>query len=146
MASSARTRWWGVMPAEFIAPEDLERATEDFRRMREVGAIHGVEYTLLRADGERTPVELSASAILDTEGNPRAYIGIVRDVSERSRSEEALRRSEEYFRNLIESAPDLITVIEATGIIKYQSPSVERTLGYKPEELVGTNIWQSGQH
>ena len=65
----------------------------------------------------------------------------MRDVSERSRSEEALRRSEEYFRNLIESAPDLITVIEATGVIKYQSPSVERTLGYKPEELVGTNVW-----
>ena len=126
---------------EFIAPEHLESATKDFRRMRDVGGVHGAEYTLLRADGERTPVELSASAILDTEGNPRAYIGVVRDVSERRRSEEALRRSEEYFRNLIESAPDLITVMEATGIIKYQSPSVERTLGYKPEELVGTNIW-----
>jgi PAS domain S-box-containing protein len=126
---------------DFVAPEDLNRAVEDFQRMRGEGAIHGVEYTLLRVDGKRTPVELSASAILDTDGNARAYIGIVRDVSERSRSEEALRRSEEYFRNLIESAPDLITVIEATGVIKYQSPSVERTLGYKPEELVGTNVW-----
>jgi PAS domain S-box-containing protein len=127
---------------EFVAPEDLERAAADFRRMREAGAIHGVEYTLLRVDGERTPVELSASAILDPDGNPRAYIGIVRDVSERRRSAEALRKSDEYFRNLIESAPDLITVIEATGVIRYQSASVERTLGYKPEELVGTNIWR----
>ena len=49
--------------------------------------------------------------------------------------------SEEYFRNLIESAPDLITVIEATGVIKYQSPAIERTLGYTQEELVGTNVW-----
>ena len=127
---------------DFVASQDKNRAAEDFRRMRSGGAVHGVEYTLLRVDGRYTPVELSASAILDAEGNPRAYIGIVRDASERSRSEEALRRSEEYFRNLIESTPDLITVIEATGVIRYQSPSIERILGYKPDELVGTNVWR----
>ena len=126
---------------EFVAPEDFERAAEDFKRMREKGGVHGVQYTLLRADGERRPVELNASAVLDGDGKTRAYIGIVRDVSERNRSQEALRRREEYFRNLIENAPDLITVIEATGVIRYQSASVERILGFTPEELVGTNIW-----
>jgi PAS domain S-box-containing protein len=127
---------------EFVAPEDMERAAEDFRLMRAVGAIRQTEYTVRRADGTLVPVELNASAIRDAEGNPRAFVGIVRDVSERKRSEEALRGSEEYFRRLIESAPDLITVIEASGEIKYQSPSVERVLGHKPEELVGTNVWQ----
>jgi PAS domain S-box-containing protein len=127
---------------DFVAPEDMERAVEDFRLMQAVGAIRQIEYKLVRADGAIVPVELSASTIRDDDGKPRAFIGIVRDVSERRRSEEALRGSEEYFRRLIESAPDLITVIEATGLIKYQSPSVERTLGYKPEELVGTNVWQ----
>jgi PAS domain S-box-containing protein len=126
---------------DFVAPEDLNRAVEDFKLLQSLGAIHGVEYTLLRADGKRTPVELSASTIRDKEGNARALIGLLRDVSERRQSEEALRRSEEYFRGLIENAPDLITVIEASGNITYQSPSVERALGYGPEELVGTNIW-----
>ena len=126
---------------DFVGPEDMKRAAEDFRRMQTAQAIHSVEYTLLRADGTRVPVELSASAILDPEGKPRAFIGIVRDVTEHKRAADALRRSEEHFRTLIENAPDLITLIEPTGAINYQSRSVERVLGYTAEELVGTNVW-----
>jgi PAS domain S-box-containing protein len=127
---------------QFVAPEDLERATADFQRTVKAGSIRNVEYTLLRADGGRVPVEVSASAIVDWEGKPRAFIGIVRDVTERRRAEEALRQSEDYFRRLIENAPDLITVIEPSGDIRYQSPSIERILGYPAESMTGTNIWQ----
>lgn len=50
---------------------------------------------------------------------------------------EALRRSEEHFRSLIEDAPDVIIIMDANGVIRYGSPAVERVLGYNPEELVG---------
>ena len=120
---------------QFVAPEDLERATADFQRTVEAGSIRNVAYTLLRTDGGRIPVEVSASAILDAERQPRAFIGVVRDITERKRAEEALRQSEEYFRRLIENAPDLITVIQPTGEIRYQSPSIERILGYRAEEM-----------
>ena len=132
----ARSAW------EFVAGEDIERASRDFLRILTEGSIRDVEYSLLRADGRRVPVELSASAIIDKEGKPRALISVVRDVTERRTAQEALRRSEEHFRHLIENAPDLITVIEPSGEIRYQSPSVRRTLGYMPDELVGTSIWQ----
>jgi len=127
---------------EFVAAEDVDRASRDLLRILTEGSIRHVEYSLLRADGGRVPVELSASAIMDRGGNPRALIGVVRDVSERRTAEEALRRSEERFRHLIENAPDLITVVEPSGEIRYQSPSVQRTLGYTPEELIGTSIWR----
>jgi len=127
---------------EFVAAEDVDRASRDLLRILTEGRIRQVEYSLVRADGGRVPVELSASAILDREGNPRALIGVVRDVSERRAAEEALRQSEEHFRHLIENAPDLITLIEPSGEIRYQSPSVRRTLGYTPAELVGTSIWR----
>jgi PAS domain S-box-containing protein len=131
----------GCSAWQFVAPDDLERARADFQRTIEDGSLRNVEYTLLRVDGGRVPIELSASVIKDGERRPRAFIGVVRDIAERKRSEEALRRSEEYFRRLIENAPDLITVIEPSGEIRYQSPSVERILGYSPEELAGTTIW-----
>jgi len=127
---------------EFVAPEDLERATRDLGRTVKAGSIRDVDYQLLRVDGKRVPVSLSASAILDAERKPRAFIGVVRDVTEHRAAVDALRRSEEYFRSLIESAPDLITVFERTGDIRYQSPAIERLLGYRLEELRGTSIWR----
>lgn len=53
------------------------------------------------------------------------------------RAQEALRRSEEHFRSLIENALDIVAVIDGEGVIKYASPSVKRALGHEPEELLG---------
>ncbi|MBI5585150.1 MAG: PAS domain S-box protein [Deltaproteobacteria bacterium] len=53
------------------------------------------------------------------------------------KTEDALTRSESHFRSLIENASDLIIAIDAEGKINYSSPSVERTLGYHPRELLG---------
>ncbi len=62
------------------------------------------------------------------------------DIPERQQAEQAQRRMDELFRALIENALDVITIIDAEGVIRYQSPSVERVLGYKPAELIGVNI------
>jgi two-component system, LuxR family, sensor kinase FixL len=51
------------------------------------------------------------------------------------------RRSEIYFRSLIENALDLIALLDADGTIRYVSPSHEPVLGYRPEELVGTQVF-----
>src|SRR5579862_1276487 len=51
-------------------------------------------------------------------------------------------QNETYFRALIENASDIITILEANGSIRYESPSIERILGYKPEELVGCNAFE----
>ena len=53
--------------------------------------MRDAEYTLLRKDGSRFPGEITASLIADAEGNPKAFIGVVRDITERKRMEEALR-------------------------------------------------------
>ena len=50
-------------------------------------------------------------------------------------------RGEELFWALIEDASDFITIIDGDGIIRYESPSVERKSGYKPEDLIGKRIF-----
>ena len=52
------------------------------------------------------------------------------------------RQIDAHFRSLIENTTDIITIMEADGSIRYQSPSIERILGYKPEELAGRNAFE----
>ncbi|MGC3958858.1 MAG: PAS domain S-box protein [Verrucomicrobiota bacterium] len=68
-------------------------------------------------------------------------LGILRDITDRRRAEAELRQREERFRTLIENASDIITVMNHDGVIRYQSPSVERILGYQPEQLVGQSTF-----
>jgi diguanylate cyclase (GGDEF)-like protein/PAS domain S-box-containing protein len=50
------------------------------------------------------------------------------------------RKSEARFRSLVAHSSDLITVLDAHGVVTYQSPSVERALGYRPDEMEGTEF------
>ena len=64
-------------------------------------------------------------------------VGIRQDITEQKEAEENLRQSEEYFRSLIEDGVDVITVMDAKGVLQYVSPSYSRELGYSHEQLIG---------
>jgi PAS domain S-box-containing protein len=66
----------------------------------------------------------------------------MRYATERKRAVEALQRSEEYFRSLIENALDIITVVDVDGTVRYGSPSFERVLGYPHGDLTGENLFK----
>ncbi|MGH9657000.1 MAG: PAS domain S-box protein [Bryobacteraceae bacterium] len=123
-----------------LMPDYLRRIHEaSFRRYMETGARHisweSVQLPGLHKDGREIPLELSFGEF--TESGRHLFTGVVRDITERKRAEEALRRSDERFRSMIESAADVISIVDAEGVIKYQSPSALRVLGYRPEEVVG---------
>jgi two-component system cell cycle sensor histidine kinase/response regulator CckA len=65
---------------------------------------------------------------------------VARDVTELAEALKAVRNSEEQFRSIIENASDVILIVELDGCIRYQSPSIERVLGYPADVLVGTPI------
>ncbi len=68
-----------------------------------------------------------------------------KNLLEQRRHAEKLLASEQYNRALIENTSDMITLIDETGVITYQSPSVEKILGHKPEEMKG-NLLLSFAH
>lgn len=59
---------------------------------------------------------------------------------ERDRAATALRASEQRFRALVERGSDVITILDDTGTIRYESPPIARVLGYRPDEVLGFPI------
>ncbi|MEO8033779.1 MAG: PAS domain S-box protein [Acidobacteriota bacterium] len=75
---------------------------------------------------------------LDMDEKPAPLVrGVARDVTEREAAFKAMRRSEEHFRSIIENASDIIAIVGFDGQLRYESPSVQRVLGYPPHFLVG---------
>lgn len=69
-----------------------------------------------------------------------AYMAaLAMEASDRKQAEAALASSEAKFRSLILNSSDLIAIYDADGITRYQSPSIVRILGYRPEELIGVH-------
>ncbi len=66
-----------------------------------------------------------------------SYVGMSQRNDARQRSLEALQRSEERVRSLIENALDIITVLDNDGVIIFESPSLARVLGHQPVKLLG---------
>jgi PAS domain S-box-containing protein len=71
----------------------------------------------------------------------QAVANVLATAIDRGHAEEALRRSEEHFRSLIENASDIVTIVGDNGVFRYASPSVERVLGYQPSELLERNAF-----
>jgi PAS domain S-box-containing protein len=55
-------------------------------------------------------------------------------------------RGERWFRSLVQNSSDIMMILEADGNVRYVSPAVERVLGYRPEDLVGTLAFDHVHH
>jgi PAS domain S-box-containing protein len=68
-------------------------------------------------------------------------IGVAIDVTEQTAAKEALRKSEEKYRELVENINDVLYAIDREGLITYISPVIESVLGYRADELVGKSFF-----
>lgn len=74
-----------------IAHEEHQRAMQHLGSATELGSIKNIEHRLLRSDGTSFPAELSISVIVDEDSKPKAFIGIVRDISERKKAQDNIK-------------------------------------------------------
>ena len=126
---------------EQVHPEDQPRVKAAAEEARRSGIGRAMEYRIRHKDGSWRVLESSASVIRDSHGQPDKLIVVNRDITERKRTEEALRRSEANFRSVIEDAPYGIYRASPQGRCLLVNPALVKMLGYdSAEELLQVNL------
>jgi PAS domain S-box-containing protein len=123
----------GQMWHAFAHPDDLGRTRESFHLVFEQpGQAIAHESRFRHKDGSWRVMEVVAK--LHPNGR---VVANSRDITERKRAEEKLRESEDYYRTILETATDGISLTDAGGIFTYVNPAYAEMLGYAPQELIG---------
>jgi PAS domain S-box-containing protein len=130
-------------PLTMIIPERYRSAHEaGIQRVANNGPHHVIGKTVelqgLRKDGTEFPLELSLSVCL-LEGE-KVFAGIIRDITARKQSENALRDAEHRFRSISESANDAIISIDDRGVIISWNQAATRIFGFQEKEALGRPV------
>src|SRR5271166_4772543 len=122
---------------QVLLDADRERVRSNFDLcLQSLNQSNTWEVQKVRKDGETLWVRETATAIKRANGGVVVLIA-GEDITERRRAEESVRESARRFRALIEHAYDAVLLIDSDNSVLYASPSIERILGYSPEEMVG---------
>ena len=119
---------------EQIHPDDRERVKRAADEAQRTGIGKTLEYRLQHKNGSWLVLESTSSVIVDSNGEPEKLVIVNRDITERKRAEEALRRSEADFRSLVEDAPYGIYRASVTGRLLQVNPALRKMLGYEHEQ------------
>ncbi|MEQ1695923.1 MAG: PAS domain S-box protein [Hyphomicrobiaceae bacterium] len=91
-------------------------------------------------NGQPVWVHKFVSILRDETGRPAYIVALVTNVTERKRSERALRESEARFAATVQTAADAIIVINERGLVQSINPATERMFGYNANEVIGNNV------
>ena len=119
---------------EQIHPEDRERVKSTAKEAMRSGIGKTLEYRLRHKNGTWLVLESTSSVIRNAKGDPEKLVIVNRDVTERKRAEEALRRSETDFRSVVEDAPYGIYRASSAGRFLQVNPALQKMLGYELEQ------------
>lgn len=124
---------------EFVHPDDLEGRIEIFLKILD-GEDITTEYRMITKTGEIKWARTNARPII-LDGEVVGIQGALVDISNRKEIEEALRQSEEKYRNVVRNSKDAIFVIQGDHI-KFMNPSALEVLGHEFDRIAHTPFWK----
>jgi PAS domain S-box-containing protein len=130
----------GLNAFQMLIPEDRDRAKDGIDRVLSGADIGFTEYTALKKDGSTFPIMIHSTPII--RGNmPVGLRGIIVDIIERKKMENALKESEEKYRAVFEGATDGIAALDPkTMKVIFTNPKMTEITGYPLDELLNATI------
>lgn len=116
--------------------ETIEPGFAVFVRRAELLGSDSHEWTFVRKDGERFPVNLTVTPLVDEGGQVVGFLGVMEDITLRRQQEAALRASEEMFRSAMEFASTGMALVDLDGRWVKVNPAFCNLLGYSEEKLL----------
>ncbi len=122
---------------KFVHPADRDLFEQAVRDSLTSGQPCNVSCRIRRSDGEERIINARGTAILDADGKPIRMFGTAQDVTERRRTEDALREAERKYREMFENAGEGIFQSTPEGRYLSANPALAAMYGYEsPDELI----------
>jgi PAS domain S-box-containing protein len=120
---------------DFMSHSEARRTIDFFKTITEAGmGFSGFVCTHLHNDGHDVVLEINGAPYFDASGKIVGYWVLERNITKRVQAEEALKKSEEKWRSLVENAPNVIIILDRKGRIQF----VNRTLPFiEADEVIG---------
>ena len=122
---------------QYVCPEERSKVQEFYeKRIKGENVVKMYELSIVHKDGSHIPVETNVD-VITYQGKP-AILSFVRDITERKEIEQALKKSEEQYRLIVDNQTDLILKVDCNNNnILFASPSYCKTFGKTEQELIG---------
>jgi two-component system sensor kinase FixL len=147
--SSTTRKLFGVSPDQrvdfdlflsLLDEQDRDRTAKTVQKCIETGCNFDIEYRIHRHSDAGHWVRTLGAIVTDAEGKPARLSGIVLDIDNEKRLDDALKTRERHFRSILDTVPDAMIVIDEHGIMQFFSSAAERQFGYSEPEAIGRNI------
>ncbi len=130
----------GLNIQQIIHPDDLELAMQNIGKSLAGEGPIAEKYTGVRKDGSLLPIQIYSQGVFE-DGQPRGVRGIVIDISDIKQAEQALKKSESYYRTLFETTGTAMAIFGDDGVITSCNSQFALLSGYSREEIENAMTW-----
>ncbi len=134
----------GMHTSKMVAPEEWGEALSKLAALTAGKVLPIYERTFIHKDRSRIKGEVNIALVRDKDGNPKHFQNVVRDITERSKTQEQIRLQ----AAVLEAAAPGILITDKEGLIIWSNPAFTRLSGYSAREILGKkpSIFKSGEH
>jgi two-component system, cell cycle sensor histidine kinase and response regulator CckA len=130
----------GMSFRQFVDKVNGKKVFVAFQHVFNTGeTINGFDWEVINKYGEKIAVESSVILLRDAWGNPAGFRGVVRDITERKKAEEALSLSEERYRSMLDTMEEGYAEVDLKGTLTFANNACCSLMGYTHDEMIGMN-------